>query len=161
MLRKVQRKKVSGGGLRIAVVGAAYNEKYTDALVNTALKTLKENGVKNVPVFRVPGSFEVTCVAGELSRARKRWDAVICFGVIFRGQTTHAQQIADAVSLGLTTIQSATGVPMIHGVYLFEDEEQARIRCLGTEHNRGVEAGLTALQMAQTMRSVRQVSPVR
>ena len=154
MLKKIAKRKSIAAGGKFAIVAARYNEVYTDALVKSAQDELESAGATEVKVVRVPGSFEVTCVAGELGR-QKKWDAVICLGVIMRGQTTHAQQIADAVSLGLTQIQSATGVPMIHGVLLFENDEQAKARCLGREHNRGIEAARAAIEMAAVMRSIK------
>ena len=102
----------------------------------------------------MPGSFEVPVVAAELARS-KRFDVVICFGAILRGATTHAQQIADAVSDALVRIQVDSGVPIIHAVLLFENEEQANARCFGGEHNRGIEAARAAVEMAEVMRQVR------
>lgn len=155
MLKKIApRGKTSQGG-RYAIVAAKYNGKYTDALVANAERELKGAGAKEVRVIRVPGAFEVTAVAGELARAKaNRYDAVICFGAILRGETTHADEIAHAVSFGLTQIQSMYGLPMIHGVLLFENQEQAEVRCLTPDHNRGIEAARTALEMREVMRSL-------
>jgi 6,7-dimethyl-8-ribityllumazine synthase len=155
MLKKIAPRGKNSKGGRFAIVAAKYNALYTDALVASAQAELKAAGAGEIRVIRVPGSFEVTAVAGELARAKtKRYDAVICFGAILRGQTTHADEIAHAVSFGLTHIQATYGVPMIHGVLLFENEEQAKVRCLDPDHNRGIEAARTALEMSEVMKAL-------
>ena len=82
---------------------------------------------------------------------RQAWAAIICLGVIIRGETVHARQIGDAVSASLARLQIERGVPVIHEVLLLENEAQARARCLGKTHNRGAEAAQTALEMARVM----------
>jgi 6,7-dimethyl-8-ribityllumazine synthase len=155
MLKKIAERSGGESGGIFAIVAAKYNPQFTDALVKSARRELKAGGAERVEVIRVPGAFEVPAVAARLAQAfNPRFDAVICFGAILRGETTHAQQIADSVSYALADIQVRTGVPIIHGVLLFENEEQARVRCLGKEHNRGIEAARVALEMAVTMQKV-------
>jgi 6,7-dimethyl-8-ribityllumazine synthase len=139
----------------VAIVAAKYNSTYTDALVESARRELKAGGVTRIEVVRVPGSFEIPVVAARLTKTNDpQFEAIICFGAILQGETTHAENIADAVSHALAQLQVSSGKPIIHGVLLFENEEQAEIRCLGTEHNRGVEAGRTALDMIRVMRAL-------
>jgi 6,7-dimethyl-8-ribityllumazine synthase len=107
-----------------------------------------------VKVVRVPGAYEIPVVAVRLARQSPAFDAVICLGVVFQGETAHAQHIGDAVSRALMQIQVQHEVPVIHCVQLFGNEEQARVRCLGRTHNRGREAAQTALQMANVMRGM-------
>ena len=139
----------------VAIVAAKYNAKYTDALVETARAELTTGGVTRVEVVRVPGSFEIPVVAARLTKSNDpEFEAVICFGAILQGQTTHAENIADSVSHSLAQLQVTSGMPIIHGVLLFDNEEQAKVRCLGTDHNRGIEAARTAIDMIRVMRSL-------
>jgi 6,7-dimethyl-8-ribityllumazine synthase len=155
MLKKIAKRTATPAGGNFAIVAARYNPAYTDALVRSAKAELKAGGAERIETIRVPGSFEVPVVAARLVRATApRFDAIICFGAILRGQTTHAQQIADAVSFALARLQVQSGIPVIHGVLLFENDEQARVRCLGREHNRGIEAARVALEMAAVMRGL-------
>jgi 6,7-dimethyl-8-ribityllumazine synthase len=153
MLKRIADRKGTERGGRFAIVAAKYNPEFTDALVRSARSELKTGGAEAIEVIRVPGAFEVPVAAAKLARAENPpFDGIICFGAILRGETTHAQQIADAVSFALAELQVLSGVPVIHGVLLFENLEQARVRCLGKKHNRGIEAARVALEMAGVMR---------
>jgi 6,7-dimethyl-8-ribityllumazine synthase len=103
----------------------------------------------------VPGAFEIPVVAAKLASGEAgTFSALICLGVILRGETTHAQHIGESVSMALVQIQIRYLVPVIHEVLLLENEEQAEARCLSRKHNRGAEAALTAIAMARTMNSL-------
>jgi 6,7-dimethyl-8-ribityllumazine synthase len=106
-----------------------------------------------VRVVRVPGAYEVPVMAARTARlgAGKGLGAIICLGVILRGQTVHAAHIGDAVSRALMEIQLRYEVPVVHEVLLLENEQQARVRCLSRDHNRGREAAQTAIEMARLM----------
>jgi len=158
MLKPIAAKKTGkakGPAGCFAIVASRYNGQYVDAMLRAAKKELVEAKAESVKVIRVPGAFEIPVVAAKLASSRvPRLSAVICLGVIFRGETTHAQQIGDAVSLALARLQTEHKIPVVHGVYLFENEAQARVRCLGAKHNRGTEVARTALEMARVMESL-------
>src|SRR5438552_9734066 len=130
MLKKLKTKKVRPTSGHFAIVASRYNERYVDALLRSARAILEEAKVEGVQIVRVPGAYEIPVVAATLARADSpNFSAIICLGVIFRGETSHAQHIAEAVSHALAQIQITSVMPVIHGVYLFENEQQAKIRC--------------------------------
>lgn len=156
MLRSVKTGKSnkSSGG-QFAVVASQYNSLYVDSMVRAAQAELKRAGIRNMRVVRVPGAYEIPVVAKRLARTSfPRLSAIICLGVILRGETVHAAHIGEAVSQALMRIQCDEEVPIIHEVLLLENEDQARVRCLGQKHNRGTEAAQTALQMARVVESL-------
>jgi len=159
MLKRVSKSSAKASGATFAIVASKYNGRYVDAMVKAALRELKKAGAK-AEVVRVPGAFEIPAVASALASDTRntqhatRPAAIICFGVIFQGQTSHAEQIGTGVTHALAQIQVEQRIPVIHGVFVFEKEEYAKVRCLGRTHNRGTEAAHTALEMANVMRSL-------
>src|SRR5213594_267015 len=150
MLKRVRQTTFENIGGRFAIVAAEYNGIYVDAMLRAAKQELRKAGANGVKVVRVPGSFEIPAVAARLAQERiPPLSAVICLSVIFQGETSHAQHVGWGVTHALAQIQLQHKIPVIHGVYVFEKEEQARVRCLGTKHNRGTEAARTALEMAR------------
>jgi len=150
MLKPVKKAKAGKADGSFAIVASRYNARYVDGMLNGAVRELKRAGAK-VQVVRVPGAYEIPVVAAKLSTLDPRPSAIICLGVILRGETTHAQHIGEAVSQALMQIQITHGVPVIHEVLLLENKQQAEARCLDPKHNRGVEAAQTALEMARVM----------
>jgi 6,7-dimethyl-8-ribityllumazine synthase len=151
MLTPVQQKKIRHRHGSFAIIASRYNARYVDAMLAAAEKVLTQAGAKKIRVVRVPGAFEIPAVAARLAHARPPISAIICLGVILRGQTDHAQQIANAVSMSLAQLQIQHALPIIHEVLLLENESQAAARCLDKKHNRGAEAAQTALEMARVM----------
>lgn len=154
MLTPAKKSRIRASGGAFAIIASRYNGKYVDAMVKAAQAQLKKAGAKSVKVVRVPGAFEIPAVAARLADSNPPLSAVICLGVILRGQTDHAQQIANAVSLSLAQLQVERALPVIHEVLLLENEAQAVVRCLDKKHNRGTEAAQTALEMARVMESL-------
>jgi 6,7-dimethyl-8-ribityllumazine synthase len=155
MLKKIQPQKITAQGGRFAIVASEYNREYVDSMLKAAVKTLKAAGAEEIRTVRVPGAYEIPVVAGQLARASlPPLSAILCLGVILRGETTHAQFIGEAVTNALMRIQVKWEVPVIHEVLLLESHEQARKRCLSRDHNRGMEAAQTALRMAAIMRDL-------
>jgi len=159
MLKKLQSNLVPAGEARFAIVASEYNARYVNAMLRGARAELKRAGAGSIQVIRVPGAYEIPLLAAELARPAAAGAAppaaILCLGVILRGETVHAAHIGEAVSRALMDIQLQFGVPVIHEVLLLENEAQARARCLGREHNRGAEAARTALAMARVLRRVR------
>jgi 6,7-dimethyl-8-ribityllumazine synthase len=163
MLKALKRKSLRANQATFAIVASQYNARYVDAMLRAAMAELRRAGAKNVRVVRVPGAYEIPVVAAYLARSASELprpsrithhtslSAIICLGVILRGETTHAAHIGEAVSQALMQIQLRYEVPVIHEVLLLETEKQARVRCLGRTHNRGGEAAQTALAMAKVM----------
>jgi 6,7-dimethyl-8-ribityllumazine synthase len=154
MLTPAKKSKIRASGGAFAIIASRYNARYVDAMVKAAREQLKEGGAQKISVIRVPGAFEIPAVASRLASSTPAWSAIICLGVIVRGQTSHAQLIAEAVSLSLAQLQTQRALPVIHEVLLLENEAQAMVRCLDKKHNRGAEAAQTALEMAQVMESL-------
>ena len=150
MLRKIQSKKIQPGGGHFAIVASRYNAEYVDAMLHAARETLLAAGA-HIRIVRVPGAFEIPAAAAKLAH-KPRYSAIICLGVIFQGETSHAQHIGWGVTHALAQIQVTQKIPVIHGVFVFEKVKQAKVRCLSTKHNRGTEAAQTALEMARVMK---------
>jgi len=162
MLKTIKARTLRAGNARFAIVASQYNGRYVNAMLAAAKAEFKQAGAKEVQVVRVPGAYEVPLVAARLARTASAHasrntnhppplSAIVCLGVILRGQTVHAAHIGEAVSRTLMEIQVRHEVPVIHEVLLLENEEQARARCLDPKRNRGREAAQTALAMARVM----------
>jgi 6,7-dimethyl-8-ribityllumazine synthase len=165
MLKTIKAGTLRAGDARFAIVASQYNGRYVNAMLEAAKAELKRAGAAGVQVVRVPGAYEIPVVAARLARAASAQatpntqratglNAIICLGVILRGETVHAAHIGEAVSRALMEIQVRHEVPVIHEVLLLENEEQARARCLDPKRNRGREAAQTALAMARVMSSL-------
>jgi len=156
MLKRIGTKTALARGGSFAVIASCYNARYVDAMVRAAQAELKRAKARRIQVVRVPGAYEIPLAAASLARSTQPpLSAIICLGVILRGETVHAAHIGEAVSRALMQIQLEYGVPVIHEVLLLENEGQARVRCLSKTHNRGTEAAQTALAMAEVMTKLR------
>ena len=166
MLTAIHSRAQSARNHSFAIVASRYNGRYVDAMVRSAQAELRRAGAK-VEIVRVPGAYEIPLLAARLARlasenppgAEAGFSAVICLGVILRGETVHAAHIGEAVSRALMEIQLKFEIPVIHEVLLLENEAQARARCLGRKHNRGAEAAQTAIEMAKLMKAIRSRLP--
>ena len=159
MLKKLTNRSLPrAGNARFIIVASQYNALYVDSMLRAAQTQLRAAGAKSVRVVRVPGAYEIPLVAARLARQAnevRQPAAIICLGVILRGETVHAAHIGEAVSSALMEIQLRYEVPVVHEVLLLENEAQARARCLDPKRNRGREAAQTALKMAELMGSLR------
>lgn len=133
---------------RFGLVVADWNRELTDILSAGAYDTLLRHGAKPENVFRnaVPGSFELT-LGAQLLAQHDEIDAVICLGVVIKGDTKHDDYINHAVAQGLTTVSLKYNKPVIFGLVTTNDEEQARDRAGGKHGNKGTEAAVAAIRM--------------
>jgi 6,7-dimethyl-8-ribityllumazine synthase len=144
---------LDGGGLRVCVVVARWNEFVTRKLLEGAESCLGERGVEpaNVTVAWVPGAFEVPTAANWAARSGN-FDAVICLGAVIRGETAHFEYVAGGATEGIAKIALETGVPVIFGVLTVDNVEQALSRCGGKDGHKGEEAAQAAIEMANLRR---------
>ncbi|MCX6981296.1 MAG: 6,7-dimethyl-8-ribityllumazine synthase [Verrucomicrobia bacterium] len=140
---------------RFAVVASIYNSEFVDGLVAAAREELAAIAPGSaVEVHRVPGSFEIP-LGVQFVAERRNVDAIFAFGLLWQGETSHADLIATSVTKALLDISLRMKLPVLHEVIVAQTEEQARERCLGTTINRGTEAARAAVRMLQTIESIR------
>jgi 6,7-dimethyl-8-ribityllumazine synthase len=138
---------------RFAVVAARFNAKIVDRLLAGAWKAFREHGIpaSRVTLVRVPGSLELPIVAQRLARS-ERFAAIVCLGAVIRGETDHYDYVCSGTVQGLVQVGLTSGVPTIVGVLTCRRMKHARARAGGKEGNKGYDAALAAIEMAQVMR---------
>ena len=156
---KVFEGQLSATGLRFAIVVSRFNSFITERLLAGANDALRRTGAADdmVDVVKVPGSWEVPLVAGELAR-QHRYDAVICLSCVIRGETPHFDYVAAEAAKGVAHVSAETGVPVAFGVLTTNTLEQAIDRAGTKSGNKGFDAAMTAIEMANLMRALRQVT---
>ncbi len=142
-------------GLRFAIVVSRFNQFITDRLLAGALDALSRSGAtsEQIEVVRVPGSFEIPIAAKKLAESGK-YDAVICIGCVLRGETTHYDYVCSESARGIQLAQMDTGVPMAFCVLTCDTLEQAIDRAGSKGGNKGFDAGLAAVEMANLARKL-------
>ncbi len=159
MTEKLKPANVRGGlsaaGLRIGVVASQFNNFITDRLLAGALDALQQAGAteEQIQIVRVPGSFELPIAAKKLA-ASGRFDSIICIGCVLRGETSHYDVVVSETARGIQLAQLDTGVPLIFCVLTCDTLEQAIDRAGLKSGNKGYEAGLAAVEMAQLVRNI-------
>ncbi|MFI5310594.1 MAG: 6,7-dimethyl-8-ribityllumazine synthase [Gemmatimonadales bacterium] len=138
-----------GEGRRFAVVGSRFNESVTTNLLEAAVDCLVKHGVpfEDVDVVWVPGAWELP-VAAERLLATDRYDAIVAVGAVIRGETPHFDYVAGEAARGLADLQREFNVPIGFGLLTTDTEEQAHARAGGPRGNKGWDAALAALEMA-------------
>jgi 6,7-dimethyl-8-ribityllumazine synthase len=144
-----------GGGRRVAIVAARFNEVVTGKLVEGALAGLRTRGVADddVDVAWVPGAFEIPVVVQRLAQTG-RYDAVICLGAVIRGETAHFELVANEAARGIAEVSRACDLPVIFEVLATDDLAQAEARAGGAHGNKGWEAAEAALEMVGLLGSL-------
>jgi 6,7-dimethyl-8-ribityllumazine synthase len=143
-------------GLKFAIAVSRFNSFITDRLLAGAEDALKRSGAgaDDVVVLKVPGSWELPAAAKALA-AQKRFDAIIALGAVIRGETPHFDHVANQAASGLAAVQLETGLPVAFGVLTTNTVEQAIDRAGGKSGNKGFDAAMTAVEMADLMRRLR------
>lgn len=143
-------------GLRFAVVVSRFNEFITKELLDGCLKSLQRHGAENkqIEVMWCPGSFEIPLIAKQAALS-KRFDAVICLGAIIRGATTHYDHVAAQTANGIAQVSLETAVPTIFGVITTDTIEQAIERAGTKAGNKGSDAAIAAIEMANVLAALR------
>jgi 6,7-dimethyl-8-ribityllumazine synthase len=149
--------KLDAKGLRFGIVISRFNEFISGKLLSGCLDGLNRHGAdeKHIDVVWVPGAFELPLLAKKLATAKEnRYDAVICLGTVIRGATPHFDFIAAEVSKGIASVGLETGKPVIYGVLTTDSIEQAIERAGTKSGNKGFDAALAAIEMANLMKAI-------
>jgi len=144
-----------GEGLRSGVVVSRFNEFIATKLLDGATDALLRHGVKedDIEVAWTPGSFEIPLIAKKMAETKK-YDAIVCIGVVIRGGTPHFDYIATEVTKGIAAVGLETGLPVIYGVITADSLEQAIERAGTKMGNAGFQAAVSAIEMANLVRAI-------
>jgi 6,7-dimethyl-8-ribityllumazine synthase len=150
---------LDASGMRIAIVASRFNDHVTKPLLEGALDTIHDLGLDDVPVYWVPGAFEIPLVAQRLAPS---YDAVICLGAVIRGDTAHFEYVAGECAAGIQRVALETRTPIVFGVLTTDNVEQAMSRAgagsgpdrEGGHGHKGSEAARTAVEMVSLLRQL-------
>jgi 6,7-dimethyl-8-ribityllumazine synthase len=142
-------------GLKFAIIVSRFNEFITGKLLEGAIDALIRHGAseKNIDIIKVPGSFEIPLIAKKAAQ-KKSYDAVICLGTVIRGATPHFDYVAAEAAKGIATASMETGVPIAFGVLTTDTIEQAVERAGSKSGNKGWDAAMVAIEMAQLIKKL-------
>lgn len=141
--------KLSANGFRFAIVASRWNDSLVSRLISGALEALQESGAADdaIEIYRVPGSFEIPLCAFKAADSGK-FHAVICLGVIIRGETPHFDYVAAETARGINEAALRTGVPLLFGVITADNVDQANARAGARRDNKGYDAAMAAVEVA-------------
>ena len=144
-----------GEGLKFGLVISRFNEFITRKLLDGAQDALLRHGAsqENIDIAWVPGSFEIPLVASKLAQTN-RYDAIICLGAVIRGGTPHFEYIASEVTKGIAKVGLETGLPITYGIITADTLEQAIERAGTKAGNRGFDAAVDAIEMANLIKNI-------
>ena len=147
---------LSAEGLRFAVVASRFNDFVAERLVAGALDALTRSGASSdaIDLIRVPGAFEIPLAAAEAARSG-RYDALVCVGCVIRGATAHFDHVAGQMAAGIGAVARESGVPVAFGVLTTDTVDQAVERAGSKAGNKGFEAAMTAVEMANLLKTLR------
>ncbi|OEF99554.1 6,7-dimethyl-8-ribityllumazine synthase [Vulcanibacillus modesticaldus] len=147
--------KLVGTGLRVGIVISRFNEFITGKLLSGAKDALIRHGVEenDIEVMWVPGAFEIPLAAKKMAQTNK-YDAVITLGAVIRGATPHFDYVASEVAKGVAAVSLQADIPVVFGVLTTDSIEQAIERAGTKAGNKGFEAGVTAIEMANLLKQL-------
>lgn len=153
---KIYEGNLIGTGLKIGVVVSRFNEFITSKLLSGALDTLKRHGVSedDIEISWVPGAFEIPLIAKQMAQSGK-YDAIVSLGAVIRGATPHFDYVASEMSKGIAQTSLQTSVPITFGVLTTDNIEQAIERAGTKAGNKGSEAAITAIEMANLIKTMK------
>jgi 6,7-dimethyl-8-ribityllumazine synthase len=145
---------LSAADFRFAIVASRWNDAIVSRLIDGAMKAFRAASAdeQRIEVFRVPGAFEIPLAAQKAAQSRK-FDAVVCLGVIIRGDTPHFEYIAATAARGISDAGLRTGVPLLFGVITADNVAQANERSSNDTNNKGYEAAMAAVEVANLYRT--------
>lgn len=154
-MKKVFEGKLIGEGLKIGIVVSRFNEFITNKLLGGAMDALIRHGVNesDIEIAWSPGAFEIPLAAKHM--ADRAYDAVICLGAVIRGSTPHFDYVASEVAKGVAQVSLSSGVPVIFGVLTTDNIEQAIERAGTKAGNKGFEAAVSAIEMANLLKNMK------
>jgi 6,7-dimethyl-8-ribityllumazine synthase len=152
---KIIEGDIQAKGLKLCIIASRFNEFITNKLLDGARDALLRHGIKedDIDVIKVPGSFEIPIVAKKVA-LKGIYNAIICLGTVIRGATPHFEYIAAEVSKGIASVSLETGVPVAFGVITSDTIEQAIERAGSKSGNKGWDAAITAIEMAQLLKKL-------
>jgi 6,7-dimethyl-8-ribityllumazine synthase len=155
-MSKVYEGNLIGKGLRFGIIVSRFNEFFSNKLLDGAKDALVRHGVvdTDIEVAWTPGSFEIPLIAQKMA-ASKKYNAVICLGAVIRGGTPHFDYIASEVAKGVAKVGLETGVPVIFGVITTDTLEQAIERSGTKDGNKGFDAAVSAIEMANLVKGMK------
>jgi 6,7-dimethyl-8-ribityllumazine synthase len=154
-MAKIIQGDLSGKGLTFGIVAARFNDFITSRLLDGALDALQRHGVaeSDIEIVKVPGSYEIPLAAKMMAQSKK-YSAVICLGAVIRGATPHFEYVSAEVSKGVAAVSMETGLPVIFGVLTTDTIEQAIERAGTKSGNKGWDAAISAIEMANVMKQM-------
>lgn len=147
--------ELAAEGLKFGIVVSRFNEFITAKLLDGAMDALIRHGAKegDIDVVKVPGSFEIPMVAKKMALSGK-YNSIICLGTVIRGATPHFEYISAEVSKGIASVSLETGIPIAFGVITADTIEQAVERAGTKSGNKGWDAALSSIEMAQVLKKL-------
>jgi 6,7-dimethyl-8-ribityllumazine synthase len=145
--------KLNGEGLKIAIVVARFNEFITSKLLSGCDGALRQHGVTDTDIIWVPGAFEIPLVAKKLAKSSK-YNAIVALGTVIRGSTTHYDYVCNETAKGISNVSQTHEIPVIFGVLTTENIEQAIERAGTKAGNKGADAAVCAIEMANLLKLI-------